>query len=932
MPNSQPNTPNTNNRTEIDADTMDGVDVSPRYFQNVHTVLPEFDPVKNNITISLWINKIEEFGELYDWDEVAIKHYALSKLTGVAKTWRDSLSCQARSWAEWKTLLQETFAVQDSAISLRFEAQNYKWKPNQDIVEYYFEKMAKCNKCNMSVPETIEWIVHGLNDTRFRDYLGPLTRYDKLNQLLPDLKSGSIHIRRQAALCSKVGHYARDCPLKVNKSGGSNVSTTQASSSTSQTTNEAQGRSVLIIGSDNSHSKYFKDAFINNKQLRCYIDLGSSCVTIRDDIVTELGFSYYETDTQPLVGYGNGLVKPLGLFTGMLSIDDVSAKVKIHVVPKESQNIPLIVGHPYTEQPNIQITSKSNELKIEYCKDDMPVNESAPISRAVLKTDRDIIIPDNYLGHITTKSDLANFELCIEGGLREGHAIPRCVVQTDHEGYSIVPVMNVSGGDLTIPKGTNLTRADICKEANTEIIKREVNEEEILLDEINTELTGHDVQKLLDLLNEYKDVIARNMRQLGVTDKIKMKIHSEPILCVYNPHARTELHTDGSQVGLSGVLYQEQTDNKLHPISFYSRKTTPEESRYHSFELEALAIVNSVERFRVYLIGIHFVIRTDCNSLKFLEAKRDLNPRIGSINTVADSLSRYPVEEGKETELVGLPMLHIHMTTDWIAAMQRTNPEIVAISDKLEKGHAETHKKFTMCNRGGAFTSNIFEEFCDTFNIIHVKVAAGTPRGNGQIERLNKTILSCLSTSIDCSMDIKNDWDQKLFDVQWSLNTTVHRVIKCTPFELVFRHRGIGLHDNPLTMEIRELNQNRVSLTDDNKIEKVADLLESNRAKQAEYYNKHRAQAVKFLLGDLVMVENRIPSTGDSRKLEPKYRGPYEVTRVLDNDRYIVEDILGEQQSERLYKGILSHERLKLASRKKIWLVNRTNFYLMFVT
>ncbi|KAK9692608.1 RNase H-like domain found in reverse transcriptase [Popillia japonica] len=171
--------------------------------------------------------------------------------------------------------------------------------------------------------------------------------------------------------------------------------------------------------------------------------------------------------------------------------------------------------------------------------------------------------------------------------------------------------------------------------------------------------------------------------------EIKRELSSEPILAIYNPHAKTELHTDASQVGLSGILYQEQTDGRLHPISYYSRKTTIEESRYHSYELEALAIVNSVERFRVYLIGIHFVIRTDCNSLKMLQNKRDLSPRIGrwfvklseynytieyhagSINTVADALSRYPIEEGKETEIVGLPILHIKVTTDWIAALQR---------------------------------------------------------------------------------------------------------------------------------------------------------------------------------------------------------------------------------------------------------------------
>ncbi|MCP6497740.1 hypothetical protein NL476_27650, partial [Klebsiella pneumoniae] len=82
----------------------------------------------------------------------------------------------------------------------------------------------------------------------------------------------------------------------------------------------------------NTHNKYFKNAVLNNKPIKSYIDLGSSCVTIRADVANELNFSFYECITEALVGYGNGKVQPLGLFTGILTIDNVQAKVRIHVV------------------------------------------------------------------------------------------------------------------------------------------------------------------------------------------------------------------------------------------------------------------------------------------------------------------------------------------------------------------------------------------------------------------------------------------------------------------------------------------------------------------------------------------------------------------------------------------------------------------------
>jgi len=57
-------------------------------------------------------------------------------------------------------------------------------------------------------------------------------------------------------------------------------------------------------------------------------------------------------------------------------------------------------------------------------------------------------------------------------------------------------------------------------------------------------------------------------------------------------------------------MQRQAEDGKMHPISYFSRKTTKDESKYHSYELEELAIVSALERFRVYLIDICFVTET----------------------------------------------------------------------------------------------------------------------------------------------------------------------------------------------------------------------------------------------------------------------------------------------------------------------------------
>ena len=131
-------------------------------FRYVAEMLPEFDPVQENIDVAQWIDKVEECGELYNWDETAIKHFGLSKLTGVARRWRDSLPREEKNWAAWEKLLLKNFPCERTALSLRLEAQNYKEKRTHNIIEYFYEKLFRCNETGIKSEETVEWMVHEL--------------------------------------------------------------------------------------------------------------------------------------------------------------------------------------------------------------------------------------------------------------------------------------------------------------------------------------------------------------------------------------------------------------------------------------------------------------------------------------------------------------------------------------------------------------------------------------------------------------------------------------------------------------------------------------------------------------------------------------------------------------------------------------------------
>ena len=105
---------------------------------------------------------------------------------------------------------------------------------------------------------------------------------------------------------------------------------------------------------------------------------------------------------------------------------------------------------------------------------------------------------------------------------------------------------------------------------------------------------------------------------------LEAKFTSARILSTYNPQDKTELHCDASALGFGAVLMQRKWDGNFHLIFYYYKITTELEMRNCSFELETLAVIYALRRFRVYVIGLRFKKVTDCNALKLTLAKQDV--------------------------------------------------------------------------------------------------------------------------------------------------------------------------------------------------------------------------------------------------------------------------------------------------------------------
>ena len=78
---------------------------------------------------------------------------------------------------------------------------------------------------------------------------------------------------------------------------------------------------------------------------------------------------------------------------------------------------------------------------------------------------------------------------------------------------------------------------------------------------------------------------------------------------------------DASGEGIGAVLMQEG-----HPIAYISKALSLKHQSMSIYERELLAIIHAVGKLGQYLMGRHFVIKTDHQSLKYLLEQRITTP------------------------------------------------------------------------------------------------------------------------------------------------------------------------------------------------------------------------------------------------------------------------------------------------------------------
>ena len=133
------------------------------------------------------------------------------------------------------------------------------------------------------------------------------------------------------------------------------------------------------------------------------------------------------------------------------------------------------------------------------------------------------------------------------------------------------------------------------------------------------------VQGYGDIARPMTSLLKKNQFEWGekaglAFQQLKNAITTVPVLALPNFGELFVIESDASGVGLGAVLMQNQ-----RPLAYFSQALTERQRMKSVYERELIAIVFAIQKWRHYLIGRKFLVRTDQKSLKFLLKQRAIN-------------------------------------------------------------------------------------------------------------------------------------------------------------------------------------------------------------------------------------------------------------------------------------------------------------------
>ena len=188
-------------------------------------------------------------------------------------------------------------------------------------------------------------------------------------------------------------------------------------------------------------------------------------------------------------------------------------------------------------------------------------------------------------------------------------------------------------------------------------------------------------------------------------------------------------------------------------------------------------------------------------------------------------------------------------------------------------------------DQGSTFESHVFKEMCELLEVKKSRTSARNPRGNGQTERFNRTLLKMIRAYLTGEQE---DWDLHLGCLAGAYRSSPNESTHLTPnllnlgreirlpADVIFGHVSTAESETPRYGEYVESLRDRLLHAH----EVARKYLQSSSKRSKEVYDTRLAHN-NFKQGDMVwcLLESR--KVGIAPKLQKRYEGPYVVIERL---------------------------------------------------
>ena len=216
------------------------------------------------------------------------------------------------------------------------------------------------------------------------------------------------------------------------------------------------------------------------------------------------------------------------------------------------------------------------------------------------------------------------------------------------------------------------------------------------------------------------------------------------------------------------------------------------------------------------------------------------------------------------------------------------------------------------------FASQIMAELCKISGIEKVFSSPFHPQANAMCERFNRTLLQSLRCKLAFIAE-KDNWDSYIPEVMAAYRATVHSATKETPNMMMLGREcriapelAWGVHYrapdySSLCEFVAELQH---------RLQEVHEQFRNDLLRQPEETSSNTCVNKNFRQGDWVWETEKMPGLARIGKLNQRFKGPYEIIKVLKHDTYVIKlvDTTQVEESGTPKPGkekVVHHNRLK---------------------